>query len=224
MARTRVKGRFLRTKWWSGRDKVRSITEQGGALAFIAWRVAHETAITLHGEDYVYRDDGQRLNVIAEFLAFIVHLVYRICYERLPEEVCNDLINALGSALAGYMADNRLDWEDPGDHRAGFINLLNARFGEYAEEGFNDDGPRYCMYRHIGHCIQGHMYEEDAHDNHWVIDQVMDIEGPEIYRKINSAMSNLLDSGSIDLTPPAELEDDIYVSKPRQGVIGEEIS
>jgi hypothetical protein len=66
------------------------------------------------------------------------------------------------------------------------------------------------------------MYEEDAHDNRWVIDQVMDVEGPEIYKKINKAMQSLLDTGSIDLTPPTELEDDVYVPRPGEGVVGEE--
>ncbi|MCW8964112.1 MAG: hypothetical protein OQL16_09960 [Gammaproteobacteria bacterium] len=223
MARVRVKGRFLRTKWWSGTDKTRTAAEQGSALAFIAWRVAHETAITLHGEDFVYRDDGQRLDVIAEFLAFIVHLVDRIAYEQLPEEIRNELINALGSKLAEHMEDNRMDWQGPGDHRTPLINLFNQRFGEYAEEGFDtDSGPKYSMYRHVGHCVQEHMSDDQEHGNRWVIDQVMDVEGPEIYKKIDNAMQNLLDTGSIDLTPPTELEDDVYVPKPGQGVVGEE--
>ncbi len=222
MTRTRVRGRFLRTKWWSGKGKIRTASEQGGALAFIAWRVAYETAITLHGEDYVYRDDGQRLDVIAEFLAFIVHLVDRISCEQLPDEVRDKLINALGSKLARHMEDNRFDWEGPGDHRTSFISLLNRRLDGYAEESFDHEaGPGYGMYRHAGHCVQQHMYEEDAHDNRWIIDQVMDIEGPEIYGKIHKAMRNLLDTGSVDLTPPAELEDDIRIPKPGQGVIGE---
>jgi len=222
MARTRVKGRFLRTKWWSGKDKVRTAKEQGGALAFIAWRVAHETAITLHGEDFVYRDDGQRLDVIAEFLAFIVHLIDRISYEQIPEDARNELINATGEKLAGHMQDNRIDWQGAGDYRAPFVELLNKRFGEYAEESFSDDGPGYSMYRHVGHCVQSHMQDDAEHGNRWVIDQVMDVEGPEIYKKVDNAMQNLLDTGSIDMTPPTELEDDVYVPKPGEGVVGEE--
>lgn len=223
MARTRVKGRFLRTKWWAGKDKVRTVSEQGGALAFIAWRVAHETAITLHGEDYVYRDDVQRLDVIAEFLAFIVHLVDRIAYEEMPEDIRHALINALGARLATHIEDNRVDWQGDGDHQETFINLLNQRFGEYAEEGFEaGTGPKYSMYRHVGHCVQRHMKQADAHDNRWVIDQVMDVEAPEIFKKINRAMQNLLDTGAIDMTPPSELEDDITMPKPGQGVVGEE--
>ena len=223
MARERVKGRFLRTKWWDGKDKTRTASEQGGALAFIAWRVSHETAITLHGEEFVYRNDGQRLDVIAELLAFCVHLVDRISYEQVPEELRNELINALGSKLAEHMEDNRIDWQGPGDYRTPLINLFNQRFGEYADEGFDEEtGPKYSMYRHVGHCVQEHMSDDAEHGNRWVIDQVMDVEGPGIYEKIDNAMQNLLDTGSIDLTPPTELEDDVYVPKPGQGVVGEE--
>jgi len=222
MERERVKGRFLRTRWWDGADKIRTAAEQGGALAFIVWRVSHETAITLHGEDFIYRDDGQRLDVIAEFLAFCVHLVDRISYEQIPEEMRNELINALGSKLAEHMEDNRMDWQGPGDYRTPLVNLFNQRFGEYAEEGFDEEtGPKYSMYRHVGHCVQEHMSDDAEHGNRWVIDQVMDVEGPEIHKKIDNAMQNLLDTGSVDLTPPSELEDDVYVPKPGQGVVGE---
>ena len=222
MARVRVKGRFLRTKWWSGKNKSRTAYEQGGALAFIAWRIAHETAITLHGEDFVYRNDGQRLDVIAEFLAFVVHLVDRIIYQQLSGEIRNELINALSSKLAGHMEDNRIDWQGPGDYRTSLINLFNQRSGEYAEEGFNEDsGPQYSMYRYLGHCVQGHMNDDGEHGNRWVIDQVMDVEGPEIYKKIDNAVQHLLDTGSIDFTPPTELGDEVSIPKPGQGVMGE---
>lgn len=219
----RVKGRFLRTKW-SDKNKTRSAKEQGSAMAFIAWRVSHEAAINLHGEDFVYRDDVQRLDVISEYLAFVVHLVDRISYEQMAEELRDQFINALGSKLAEHIEDNRMDWQGPGDYRSPFVNLLNQRFGEYADEGFdNDEGPKYSMYRHVGHCVQSHMDNLEEHVNRWVIDQVMEIEAPEIYKKVNNAMQNLLDTGSIDLTPPTELEDDVYVPKPGQGVVGEEV-
>ena len=218
----RGRSRPIRSKWASkGRPK--TVEDQASAVAFIAWRLSHEAAINLHGEDFVYRDDDQRLNVIAEFLAFCVHLVDRISYEQIPEDVRNELINALGSKLAEHMEDNRIDWQGPGDYRTPLVNLFNQRFGEYAEEGFDDEtGPKYSMYRHVGHCVQEHMTDDAEHGNRWVIDQVMDVEGPEIYKKIDNAMQNLLDTGSIDLTPPTELEDDVYVPKPGQGVVGEE--
>lgn len=221
MQRTRVKSRFLRAKWRRDNIKPRAVAEQAGALAFIAWRIAHETAMTLHGENYVYRDDNQRLDVIAEFLAFITHIIDRIAYERLPQATRDKLINTMGAKLADHIADNRQDWQGAADHRAPFIELLNRRCNEYAEEGFTPDGPGYGLYRHAGHCVQSHMMESDAHDNRWVIDQVMQVEGPEIYQKIAGAMENLLATGSIDLTPPTELRDDIQIPKPGEGVMGE---
>jgi hypothetical protein len=216
----RVKGRFLRTKW-SKKDKARSTKEQGEAMAFIAWRLAHEAAINLHGEDFVYRDDGQRLDVIAEYLAFVVHLVDRISYDRIPQEHRDQFINALGLKLSEHISDNRIDWQGPGDYKTPFVQLLNQRFGEYSEEGFDEDGPKYSMYRHVGHCVQSHMTDEKEHVNRWVIDQVMEIEAPEIYQKVKRSMDNLLETGSIDLTPPTELEDHITVPTTDGGVVGE---
>ena len=106
----------------------------------------------------------------------------------------NELINALGSKLAEHMQDNRLDWQGPDDYRTPFVNLLNERFGEYAEEGFDEEtGPKYSMYRHVGHCVQQHMSEEDAHDNRWVIDQVMDKDGPDVVKQLTRAIDNLFE-------------------------------
>ena len=220
MARTRVVGRPLRTRWKNRKNQPCHTSEQGGALAFIAWRMSHEAAINLHGEDYVYRDDGQRLDVISELLAFILHLADRLSFGKMPDTIRHQLINALSVRLTDHIEDNRLDWQGPGNYRDAFVQLLNQRSDEYAEEGFDLQGPKYGMYRHLGGCVQRYMDCQDAHDNRWVIDQMMEVEGPEIYKKISQAMSNLLDTGSIDLTPPTQLEDHIK-PLPDGGIIGE---
>ena len=46
---------------WHNEEVERSLDDIAGALAFIAWRLATDKAITLHGADFVYLDDAQRM-------------------------------------------------------------------------------------------------------------------------------------------------------------------
>ncbi|GMQ97173.1 MAG: hypothetical protein BMS9Abin15_0872 [Gammaproteobacteria bacterium] len=214
----RIKGKPLRNKWHKHK-KPKTVDEQAGALGYIVWRLAQDAAINLHGEDFIYNDDTQRLDVIAELLAFMVHLVDRIAYQAMPQAHRDRLINGLGIKVAGYMQDNRQDWQGPGDYKTPFVNLLNDRFGDYADLTFNQDGPGYSLLRFLGHAVQKLM--GPGHQNKWVIDQIMDIEAPELYKRLRASMDSLLATGEIDLTPPAQTElEDHRPEVGKDGVIG----
>jgi hypothetical protein len=163
----------------------------GGALAFIIWRVALDKAITLHGKNFVYENDQQRLAVIAEYLAFAVQIVDRIVHDMADHEYRVSLITALVMKLADHYQDNSTDLLGPGEHRNRFIELFNERSGDYAEFNFTDEGPSYPFMRHLGFEIQQIMGTEQ--ENRWVIDQVMDADGPEVYKQLARAVRNLLD-------------------------------
>ena len=60
---------------WHDDEQNRSIEEIAGALAFIIWRIAKDKAINLHGQDYVYESDQQRMDVIGEYLIFQLQIV-----------------------------------------------------------------------------------------------------------------------------------------------------
>ncbi len=34
---------------------------------------------------------------------------------------------------------------------------------------------------------------QEEHENRWVIDQVMDVDGPEVYKQLTRAIRNLFD-------------------------------
>jgi hypothetical protein len=101
------------------------------------------------------------------------------------------LITALGKKLAAHYQDNSFDLLGPGDYTSSFIELINQRSSDYAEFNFTDEGPSYPFMRHLGFEIQQIMGTE--HENRWVIDQVMDVDGPEVYKQLSRAVSNLLD-------------------------------
>lgn len=178
---------------WHNDEQNRSLEEIAGALAYIAWRVAKDKTINLHGKDFVYQDDRQRMAVILEYLMFQVQIVDRIGRDRLQldERQRQELVITLAKHLAGHVHDNSTDMFGPGDYVGPFIALLNRRGSEYAEFSYNEDGPSYPFMRHLGYEIQQIMGA--SQENRWVIDQVMDQDGHAIDREIKRAMSNLFE-------------------------------
>ncbi len=176
---------------WHNDEVERSLDEIAGALAFIAWRLATDKAVTLHGADFVYESDEQRMAVIVEYLIFALQLVDRIARDRLglSDEDRKALVITLAKRLAAHVQDNSTDLFGPGDYVRPFVAKLNERGTEYAEFGFTEEGPTYPFLRHLGFEIQQVMGREG--ENRWVIDQVMDKDGYEVYRQISRAIGDL---------------------------------
>ena len=177
---------------WHDDSTERSLEEIAGAVAFIAWKIALNKAVTLHGENFVYESDQQRMGVIAEYLCFQLQLVDRITYETLDEEGRRTLITRLALRLAAYLQDNGEELFGPGNYRQEFIEHLNQRSTDYAELGYTtEQGPSYAFLRHLGYEIQGIMGRQQ--ENRWVIDQVMDRDGPEVARQLKRAVLDLFE-------------------------------
>jgi hypothetical protein len=177
---------------WHDEDASRSPEEIGGAIAFIAWRIALDKAITLHGEHFIYHSDEQRLAVIAEYLVYEVQIADRLIHRMVDEEIRVAIITALVVKLSGHYQDNATDLLGDGEYANRFITLYNKRSGEYAAFNFSDDGPSYPFLRHLGFEVQ-QLMGDNEHDNRWVIDQVMDVDGPEVYKQLARALRNLFD-------------------------------
>jgi len=156
----------------------KTLTDQASALAFIQWRTALNSAINLHAEDFHYDDDRQRVGVITEYLAFQIQLIDRLSAEFLDDKERRILVSEIGQKVADQVQDNLLDIAGPGHYRPPFIELLNKRFGEYAEFGYADGRPGYEAMRFLGHQVLQLLGEDQI--NRWVIDQVMEIDGPAI--------------------------------------------
>ena len=175
---------------WHADGAERSLDEIASALGFIAWRIAKEKAINLHGQDFVYESDEQRFAVITEYLIFQLQIVDRLAVLRLQLDD-TDRQRLIAKHIAGHLQDNSVDIFGPGDYVGPFVARLNERGGEYAEFNYTADGPSYPFMRHCGYEIQQVM--GDSQENRWVIDQVMDRDGIEIDREIRRAVANLFE-------------------------------
>jgi hypothetical protein len=180
----------IKSHWWNDESE-RSLPEIATALAFIAWRVSVDKAINLHCERFVYRDDRQRLDVIQEYLVFLIQIADRLSYGPLSDADRRTLITGFARKLVEHVQDNSQDLLGPGDYGTPFLDLLNRRSEEYAEFQLADDGPSYAFLRHLGFEIQTLMGRKE--ENRWIIDQVMDKDGFDAYKQFARAFRNLFE-------------------------------
>jgi hypothetical protein len=180
----------IKSHWWN-EDQDRSLPEIASALAFVAWRISVEKAVNLHCERFVYASDEQRLEVIREYLVFLIQIADRLANDILDDGDRRTLITSFAKKVIEHIQDNSQDLLGPGDYGAPFIDLLNVRSEEYSAFQLSDDGPSYPFLRHLGFEIQQIMGEDQ--ENRWVIDQVMDKDGWEAYKQLARAFRNLFD-------------------------------
>jgi hypothetical protein len=177
---------------WNLRDRERSLSETGGALAFILWRIAQQGTLNLENEGFQTDTNAQRLDIITEFLAFLVHLVDRMTADRFTMEQRQEFIGSLARHLADTMQENRTDAQGKGEYRQPLIDRLNERAVDYAEFTFPDNEPGFAFRRYFGENVRMVMGERD---NKWITDQVMDIEVPEAMKPLRKALRDLLPPG-----------------------------
>jgi hypothetical protein len=173
---------------WSNKGRERTLDEVGGAAAFILWRIAQQGLLNLENEGFQTETRSQRMDIIAEFLAFLVHLADRNKAEALDAQERQTFITSLAVHLADTMQENRTDAEGKGDYRRPLIDLLNKRGADYAECPMPDGEPGYAMKRYFGECVSAVMGEKD---NQWITDQVMEIEVREALPPLNKALKEL---------------------------------
>ncbi len=156
----------------------KTLDDQASALAFIQWRTALNSAINLHAEDFRYDNDQQRVGVIIEYLAFQLQITDRLSAEFIEDKEREALIVAACKKSVDQIQENLRDIAGPGAYLAPFIELLNRRFAEYSVFGYTDGRPGFEAMRFLGHNVLMLLGEDQT--NRWVIDHVMEIDGPAI--------------------------------------------
>jgi hypothetical protein len=178
---------------WNDKNKERTAEDTGSVLSFNFWKVASANVMHLENEGFQTDTHFQRLDVIAEFTAFLVHVVDRIISAKeYSAEDRQALITALALNLAKTMHDNRRDVSDDKetDFRAEYIALMNERMNEYSRFTFEEGNqPGFQMRRCVGEHVRDVMGEKD---NKWIPDQVMDIEIPDAMKAFKRVTRGVL--------------------------------
>lgn len=174
---------------WNNKDKARSIQEVASALGFNLWRIGQVALLNLENEGFQTDTQMQRLDVMQEFMAFLIHMSDRIAYDRMDDEERAEFITALARKIADYVQDNARDFVGDGDHRSPFIDRLNRRMDDYADFAVVDQEPSFQLLRYFGDRVTDVLGERQRK---WVSTQVIDIEAPNAMKTLKRAMGSLV--------------------------------
>jgi len=188
---------------WNNKGRVRTLEENAGALAFIEWRIAGQALLNLENEGFQTDTQMQRLDVLQELSAFLIHVTDRLVHGDLEEEQRQKFIVELALKMADTYHDSRVDAEGRGqDFRPGFIDTLNQRLANYAECSFDKGEPGYQFKRYLGECVTHTMGDRDRK---WISDQVMEIEVPEMLKTLKKGLKDLFESGNTEAAPAPQI-------------------
>lgn len=173
---------------WNKKERDVSAEETAQALAFISWKIGMNTLLNLENEGFETSTQAQRLEIIEEIMAFIIHLSDRLVYETMNDQDRGIFINAFARKMADHVQDNARDFHGSGDYRSPFIDKMNQRMDDYADFSFTNRKPGFNFTLYLGNKIMEAMGEKD---NKWISDHVQAIEIPELLQSFNKGIKGL---------------------------------
>lgn len=182
----------IKSNWFKG-GRERTPQEIADALAFVVSRIADNALKNTRKANFEIAVGPQYLDFLAEFLIFLVLAGDRIAYLRLSAEDRVAFTGNLANRVGETYAENRsrlLD-QDLKECKQRFIDLLNQRAGEYAEFGYDENGPDYGFYRYLAWCIGQIMTEADSA---WIVDQMISFEAPEAVKMVDKTLRGLYET------------------------------
>lgn len=183
----------IKSHWFkAGASKTPQQT--ASAMAFIVWRVSQQMLKQMRTADFDIDVGPQYFAFMREALVFLIQVVDRLAFERLPEATRAEFTPALVRRVAEILEDSENDLlglpaATEESRRSQFIELFNTLSGDYACFGCDADGPDFAFVRFLGSRITALMNEKDKA---WALDQIMAIEAPEAVAMLQSAMAGVL--------------------------------
>lgn len=214
----------IKSRWFAGGRGAgvpKSAAEQGGAMAFIVWRVAVQMLKRMRAAGFDIDAGTPYFAFVREALVFLVVVADRIAYARLASEPRGQFIVALVQHVARHLDDNAAELLGPPpagepSHGERFIDLFNELAQHYAE--FGAAPQRVTAAAAAASAAQPAAaapappdagFEPDfafvrylgarlepalpEHDRRWVLDQVMAVEAPEALAIVQRSMRELFD-------------------------------
>ncbi len=178
---------------WFKEGRKRTPQEISDALAFVVSRIADNALKNTRKAKFEIEVGVQYFDFLAEFLLFLIISADRIAYRELSEEDRLVFTSNLANRVAETYAENRsrLLVDDLKECKRRFIDLLNQRAGEYAEFGYDENGPAYTFYRYLAYCIGEIMTDADSG---WIIDQIISFEAPEAIQMVEKTLRGLYEA------------------------------
>lgn len=200
---TRPSIALVKTRW--RKKGARTLAEVAGILGANVWKISLEIFKHMEREGFLFGSDKMVTTLLTEFIAFLVQLIDRAVYGKLGEADRATLIGELSRHLAATMENNQQDLLGPGDYRGPFIEVLNARFADYARFDYVGAEPDYACLGFFAAKVSDAMVSDPTTrgDNKWVIEQMLDIEAPEMVilaKKLLEKTLSEISAGKPELT------------------------
>jgi len=175
---TRPSGVLIKTRWRNKKGPI-TLEDRAGVIGANLWKIALAIYKHLEKDGFKFGSDRQVTVILSELIAFLIQMTDRLVRDSLTDADRATLINAVAGHLATTMDNNQTDLFGAGDYKSPFIATLNARARDYAEFEYTEKGPGYACLRYMGEAVADAMATSD---NKWVIEQMMEVEAPEMVR------------------------------------------
>ncbi|HPY41588.1 MAG TPA: hypothetical protein PLM98_13780 [Thiolinea sp.] len=168
----------LKTKWNNQTREV-SLEDTVSVLAFNAWKIGMQALVEIENQNFQTDTQMQRVAVMEENMAFLVHVLDRIAFSQLDEDDRSQLLSSFALKLADHIQDNARDFAGAGDYRNPFINKLNERLADYSESSWDQitQQPGFSMGLNFGQHIAASL---GPRDQQWVLDYIQRTLMPEM--------------------------------------------
>jgi hypothetical protein len=170
---------LVKTRW--RKKGPRTAAEIAGVIGANVWKIAVEIFRHMEKEGFRFASDRMVTDVLAECIAFLIQLADRAAQAKLSDADRVTLVQEVASHMAHTFENNQHDLFGPGEYRRAFIDLLNERFATYATFEYDGGQPSYACLRYFASLFAEAMA---GAKNKWVLEQVLDIEAPEMVRLV----------------------------------------
>jgi len=160
------------------------------AVAGAIWKLSAQVVLNLENENFETATQGQRLDIMDELIIFLAHMADRQIFEQTGTGNREQFVSILVKDLARMLEESRNEVEQPGDHRASFIEKSNSRTAEYCEYKYSSEsGASFAMRCLLGRHVMEVMGERDGK---WIPDYIIGREAPEIETSLRQTVDGLV--------------------------------
>jgi hypothetical protein len=183
----------LKSQWFNT-DTPKTPQQAAGAMAFIVWRVAHNTLAQMRSAQFDIDIGPMYFDFMREWLVFLIQVTDRMAHARMAGDERVAFTTALVQRVAEHLADNEnrllgAPMPGPDSYQGRFIDLCNELSTHYADFGHGASGPDFAFMRYLGSRIEALMPPKDRA---WALDQVMSVEAPEAVEMLQRSLDGVL--------------------------------
>jgi hypothetical protein len=165
----------MRLKHKFANKKLSPVTSQlSSVLTTNIWKIATEAVLDLEIQDFDTRSQNGRLDVITEYIIFMLCILDRKLYYA-KKNNRDDILKSISIHLANVIDDNRQDFvknDKNTDFKGDFISLLNMRLNDYSDFSFDQkQGSSFPLKRLFAENVSSKMGDKN---NKWIGDFIID--------------------------------------------------